>query len=419
LARAVLLVAGRDPESERGGGHSSYVRAHARAVAAAGFEPHLVCVARESGRFDADYGTVHRVASPFRPFRQLMIPGHDRVLAPAIADLAARLAPGPTGAPTLIHAFGVWGCSGVGAAKRIAAAGGRAVALLSTYTTYEDESRSKAENAGGRYGPVAAARFRLEHLWIRLAVERFERRGYLGSDAVLFNYESVRRLVLAKFGARVRLRRALYAAEAAFDAAPVSARPRDTAAIDALAPADAPLVVAVSRHDPRKGVDVLLDALALLRQRGVPFRACLVGEGPLLAANRALARQLDLGASTVLAGLVPDAVAYLGRADVYVLPSRREQSGSLAVLEAMQAGRAIVASACDGIPEDVVDGESALLVEPGDARSLAGALSRTLGDEALRRRLGETARRRFAERFSAAAFTADLRRVYADFGLTP
>jgi glycosyltransferase involved in cell wall biosynthesis len=238
---------------------------------------------------------------------------------------------------------------------------------------------------------------------------------------VLYNYESVRRLVTAKFGHALPLHRALYAAESAFlgEDGGAGHGAVELDGLERLEPRDAPLVVAVSRHDPRKGIDVLLDALALLTARSVPFRACLVGGGPLVAANRRLAERLGLGRTTVLAGVVPDAVAYLRRGDVYVPPSRREQSGSLAMLEAMQAGRPVVASSCDGIPEDVADGDSALLTEPGDAASLAAALERVLRDRDLRERLGRGARRRFDERFSAAAFATDLGRIYAEVGATP
>jgi glycosyltransferase involved in cell wall biosynthesis len=99
-----------------------------------------------------------------------------------------------------------------------------------------------------------------------------------------------------------------------------------------------------------------------------------------------------------------------------VLPSFRESSGSLALLEALQGGRTIVASRIDGIPEDVTDGESALLVEPGDVAGLSAALGRALVDRELRRRLAQRARAIFAERFSAGAFTGALRDLYGQLG---
>jgi glycosyltransferase involved in cell wall biosynthesis len=80
----------------------------------------------------------------------------------------------------------------------------------------------------------------------------------------------------------------------------------------------------------------------------------------------------------------------------------------------MQAGAAIVASNVDGIPEDCADGESALLVPPGDANALSQALERLLGDAELRRRLGGAARATFAARFSPDAFAAAIGALYAE-----
>lgn len=94
---------------------------------------------------------------------------------------------------------------------------------------------------------------------------------------------------------------------------------------------------------------------------------------------------------------------------VPALPFRR-------ALEAMQAGAAIVASNVDGIPEDCSDGESTLLVPPGDANALSRALERVLGDAELRRRLGRAARAGFAARFSPDAFAGAIGAVYAELG---
>jgi glycosyltransferase involved in cell wall biosynthesis len=119
----------------------------------------------------------------------------------------------------------------------------------------------------------------------------------------------------------------------------------------------------------------------------------------------------------VFAGVVPDVRPYLKAADVFVLPSLREESGSLALLEAMQAGCAIIASGVDGILEDVRHGEDGLLVEPGDSIVLAAAIESLLNDPARRLRLGSAARRTFEQRFSASAHRRDLGRMYRSLGV--
>ena len=117
-----------------------------------------------------------------------------------------------------------------------------------------------------------------------------------------------------------------------------------------------------------------------------------------------------------LAGAVPDPIPYLRRADVFVLPSLQEGSGSLSLIEAAQAGLPIVASDVDGIPEDVEHERSALLVPPGEPRALASALQRLIQQPELRERLGRASRDVFETRFSPERMSADLGRVYTELG---
>jgi glycosyltransferase involved in cell wall biosynthesis len=155
------------------------------------------------------------------------------------------------------------------------------------------------------------------------------------------------------------------------------------------------------------------------RRGCLAFRACLVGGGERLEAHRRLARDLGLADRVALPGQVPNAFAYLARALVFVLPTLEEGSGSIALIEALQAGLAIVASRIDGIPEDVDNGDSALLVSPGDTAALGQALRRVLTDPGLRACLARRAREAFAERFSPAAFVRELGQAYGELGFCP
>ena len=217
----------------------------------------------------------------------------------------------------------------------------------------------------------------------------------------------------------MQIRRLTYASPIAFrpeEDLTISAEP---AALQALAEPEAPLVLSISRHDGRKGLDVLLRALASLRDDGVRFRACLVGPGILLEQHRRLAGELSLTDRVAIPGRVPDVAPYLGRADVFALPSLEEGSGSLSVLEALHAGVPVVATDVDGMPEDLTDGEDSLLVPPNDSSALAAALRRLIEDPDLRRRLGAAARRTYERRFTAEAYSSDLARLYSEFGLLP
>ncbi len=410
----LVLVSGVDPIAKVGG-HESYVVAHALAARAAGLSPHVFCVSERAGRVAAEFGTLHRIASPVRPFRGFMVVGHAPFLA---AGIHRHLRQRP-GAPVLLHGFGVWGYVAAGVARTLRRRGASAAALASAYTTMKHEYREKLRGLRDYHGPRQHLRHWREYLLVRLLSVPAERRGYQAQRLLLVNYDAVRRRLLADYRLTVEIRRVPYAAPAAFDAAPAGSGPAaPPAELAALQPAAAPLVVSLSRHDPRKGVDVLLRALARLRQSGIAFRACLLSQGPLLAAHRALAARLDLDGSTILPGRVDDPQRFLHQAAIFVLPSLQEGSGSLAVLEAMQAGCAIVATRCDGLPEDLEDSANALLVPPGDVAALDAVLARLLADPALRRDLGLRARATFQQRFSATVFAQSLRATYDELAAT-
>jgi glycosyltransferase involved in cell wall biosynthesis len=420
--REIVLIAGKDPLAEIGGGHSAYVRVHGRAALRAGITPHIFCASDRSGTVETDFGVVHWVKS-LVPLRLRKGMGSPRYLplavihSPQIAAQVTRFLLSRRG-PHLIHGFGVWGEAGLRVRKSLRRQGVEAIPILSVYTTNRHESlakvrgmRSESDGIFGRLGVIA------KHLWIRTAVDRCERRALAGAQVVLVNYESVRRLFPAGRRNGAACLKLPYTSESAFLHGGEE-KPPPPASLSRLGPADVPLVLAVSRHDPRKGIEVLLHALARLRAGGVPFRACLVGGGTLLEAHRRLAERLGISDRTSIEGFVDDAWPFLRSADVFVLPSLEEGSGSLALIEALQAGLAVVASDCDGIPEDVADGDSALLVSPGDSEALAKALGRVLQEPSLRGALARRARETFAARFTAAAFTEALAGTYASLAAT-
>lgn len=423
MSRTLVFLAGRDPIEERGGGHSTYVRAHARAAIRAGFAPHIFCVSARTGVVNTDFGVVHQIPSPFRRLRRLMQPELRNHLvfchAPRMVAAVEAFLRGRGRNLHLVHGFGVSGYVGVEVGRRLSRKGTEVIPVVSAFSTNVHESAVRARAVRQDYGRWRRTRYRLEHLWTRLVVDAYERQTYSGSRLVLINYESVRRLLEECYGVGGKCRKVPYTSESAFPASAPAPDGGPAHALGVLRPIGAPLAVAVSRHDPRKGVDVLLRALARLRAANLPFRACLVGPGPLRIPHTELAERLGLSSSVAITGFVPDPFAYLRHADVYVLPSLEEGSGSLALIEAMQAGVACVVSDLDGLPEDVIHGENALLVAPGDPAGLADALARVLTDEMLRRRLAAAARQTFATRFSAETFTQALRDTYADFGFVP
>ena len=362
------MVAGRDPRDGMGG-HSSYVLAHELAAHRAGFEPQVFFPGSTEAVTETELGTFHRVQSAvFGPdpangfWKQLVA-----LSAPAVSAGVERFLAGRPG-PHLVHGFGTYAYVGVVTARRLARAGLRTASLSSVYTPVEHEYASRARGVGAPHGVWMRARYRAELWWARWFVAPCERLAHQRSDLLTMNYESSRRLFLAAYGQGAPSRKLPYASKAAFADDGPGVRP--DGALPGLPDGPAPLIVSVSRHDPRKGLDVLLHALADLRARGVPFRACLPSSGPLLSAHRRLASRLGLDGVTVIPGWVPDPFPYLRAADVFVCP-RSRVAGRWHSWRRSRAGCAVVASDIDS-SEDVVHGENGLLV-PATPRRSPGA----------------------------------------------
>lgn len=163
----------------------------------------------------------------------------------------------------------------------------------------------------------------------------------------------------------------------------------------------------VGRLRIRKGVEVLLEAMASLAESHPEARLLIAGDGEHRAALEARVAALGLGGTVRFLGRASAGRvrALLGGARALVVPSIYEGM-PLVVLEAMAAGVPVVASRVSGIPEVVSDPETGWLVPPEDPSSLARALAEALAGEAAARRRGEAGRRRVSETFTPAAAAA-------------
>lgn len=188
---------------------------------------------------------------------------------------------------------------------------------------------------------------------------------------------------------------------------------RDRATVRAAqgAGADEVVLLALSALVRRKGLDVLLAALASLAGRGMRPYLWIAGDGSERDPLRAQVERLGLGSRVQILGRRDDVGDLLAACDVMVLPSRREGLG-VAALEAMAAGRPVVASAVGGLADAVANGRSGLLVPPDDPAALARALEQLLRDAPLRARLGAAGPARVAEGFLPEQMVEAYERIY-------
>jgi len=159
-----------------------------------------------------------------------------------------------------------------------------------------------------------------------------------------------------------------------------------------------------------KRFDLLLDALAHLRaHREVELVLC--GEGPERERLRRRARRLGLEDHVLLPGFAANPFRWLAASQLFTLTSDMEGLPN-ALIEAQGLGLAAVATDCATGPREIVDdGETGLLVPPGDAPALAEAMGALLGDPARRLAMGAAARARTRARFSAPEVTRELEAI--------
>jgi len=170
-------------------------------------------------------------------------------------------------------------------------------------------------------------------------------------------------------------------------------------------------VVALGALEVRKGHAVLLAAAAGLASAAPRLRYVFCGEGRQAKALAGAAAALDGAARLV--GFRRDVAACLAAADIVALPSLQEGLG-VAALEAMAAGRPVVASRVGGLAEAVVHEETGLLVPPGDPTALAAALARLARDPDLRARLGAAGHARVLARYTATRMAEGTLACYED-----
>lgn len=184
------------------------------------------------------------------------------------------------------------------------------------------------------------------------------------------------------------------------------------AALDPVSRLGRPAFCCVARHEPIKGIDLLIEAFARVLRELPEAGLTLVGSGSAAGANAALADMLGLSQSVRFAGTVPQAEPWVSQSDVAILPSRREGL-PVAALEALGLGRPLVATAVGGTPQVVRDGDTGWLVPPEDPQALADAMIAAGRDPTEARRRGEAGRALLVRDYPAEAVYDRLEAVLA------
>ena len=167
----------------------------------------------------------------------------------------------------------------------------------------------------------------------------------------------------------------------------------------------------IGRMTAVKRTDDVLVAFKRLRDEGVDAVLCMVGDGPDRAQLEQRAHDLGIVRETLFVGYQEDVAPFYAAFDALVLPSSNEGT-PVSAIEALAAGRPVVATRVGGVPDVVVEGEDGFLVEPGATDDLADRLVRLARDPELRERMGQAGRERVLPRYAVDRLVDDVDRLY-------
>jgi len=174
-----------------------------------------------------------------------------------------------------------------------------------------------------------------------------------------------------------------------------------------------PLVGTAARFAPQKGISDFIEAARIIQDKGLECKFMVAGDGPLRSELEEQVNYLELSEHVCFPGYITDMPGFLSALEVFVLPSRSEGL-SITLLEALAAGKPVVATAAGGIPEIIRDEITGCLVPPGDPRFLANSVIDLLNNNMKRKKLAQKGKEFVCENFNLEKMIMETKKVYEE-----
>lgn len=395
-SRKIILVCGKNPQTAPGG-YASYTHSLAKNLSKLKIPYEIYTCGKRCEVHNYEFGKIHVVGASILKLK--FFQGVEMAALPILAIQLGFVISKNVDDGTIIWGVGPWSLAGV-VVKLLSR---KKITLYSDYfTTIRHEFRGSMEAVtAADYG---LAKYITNVIIFTIVVPIFslaERVIFNFSDKIIVHYESTQDIIMNEFS--VWKRKFVY-----LPYSPRLSFKKIKASKKALKKFKKPFILLVTRHDGRKGINFLLHAFSILNERNIKFSAVIIGAGKMFEANKKIVRTLNLK-NVELLGYVADLKPYFKLADIYAFPSVEEGSSAISILEAMEQGLPIVSTDVDGIPEDLTNGKSALLLPPANSAALADALEKLIIDPSLRKKLGLNAKKEFDKKFGSFKFTRELK----------
>lgn len=401
----VFIISGKSPLGDSGG-YPAYAYNLARVLTSLGHKVSIFSVrditSVKKTRFGTIYFTGTKLVQLFPILRHIALAGLPyysiiiyKTMKKALMDSGLTCC--------IVWGMGPWGFPGV--FLKIFSPPGTHVHLLTSYFTSTRHEMHGAYRAirVDDYGIKTKLKYFLVYQVVARIFHVFEQLTLSWCDRIIVHYRSSERIIQKYFfvGLKKIILFPWY----------VDIFPREGPESKLPQSLPHPLIVSICRQDPRKGLNFLIRAMKHVVIANPNAHCLIVGSGEFLNLNRKLVRKLHLEKNVSVLGFVPDIRPILKEADIAAIVPLAQGSSALTVLEAMSYAKAIIGSRCDGIPEDITDQESGLIVPPGDEVAIAQAIIRLIQNPTLRKRLGSGAFAAYQKRFGLQKMQQSLRRI--------
>ena len=411
-SKKIFIICGKHP-LYKSGGYAAVTYILGKSLKSRGYEPEIITISSENRITSSEIGKIHSVSSKFASFKSqgIQTAGFP-IISYKLAKYIKKIVKDENLKKYITLGVGPWGLAGAVLKKR----GEKNLVVNHYSTTLRNENYWYMRGARIQdFGLWTKIKYTFEYLLVSLFLVPFEKKLFKYSDFFVVHYQSTKKMLMeeAKITAKkikvIPYYTTLYSRKE-------NTEQKDKGSPDVIADKRRPMCITICRQEPRKGLNYLIRAYKiLLEDYKYEINPIIIGSGDLLNRERRLAKKLGVADKIKLLGFVENTVPYLENADIYAFAPLQEGSGSISILEAMKYGLPIVTSDCDGIPEDIEDGVSGLIVPKEDERSLAEAIKNLLDNRSMASSLGENAAKTYNDKFSMGGMAIGLEGLFSDY----
>ena len=384
----IFIISGKSPLSGFGGGYSTFARNLGKTLLKLHFRVYIIALGDTDSQENTDFGTLITVKAPLLSFNITALPGLPWFSYKFSSRIQKIMSTYPPDTKAIIWGIGPWGLTGsfIKFFSHIPS-----FHINNYFTTIRHEWKGSLNALGVQdYGILLWIKFICIYYTVVQFLAIWEKITLSTCDSIVTNYFSTEKILVEEFQIpknkfiRTPFPIQAYIRQGGSNSKPVKGIPKE-------------YILYLSRHDPRKGINMLLHAAKILVERGSMIPLIIGGTGELFEANKKLCAKFKLNNWVKFIGFVSDPTSLMKHATVFCLPTFEEGAGALIINEAMSYKLPIVTTVCDGIQEDIKNGKSGILTPIGDSIKLADALQSVITSSKLRKHLSKNTFKRFQE----------------------